>query len=176
MLGRQLRDLFPIAFLPENHALAIAIMSYNGDIDYGLLGDYDALPDIDVIAEGIDASLQELLEAARGEAETGRRGRAARRGSPAGRNGRRRRSGQTPTARRRCRCAASPAACAVPPPTCAPSAPGLAPAASPAGRVCLAARPPRGMGSPGAGLLAVPGAVDGDGVEHVARAGTPVEA
>ena len=29
-------------------------MSYNGGIDYGLLGDYDALPDIDLIAEGID--------------------------------------------------------------------------------------------------------------------------
>ena len=67
VLGRKLRDLFPIAFLPENHALAIAIMSYNGGIDYGLLGDYDALADIDLIAEGIDASLQELLQAARGK-------------------------------------------------------------------------------------------------------------
>ena len=39
-------DVFPIAFLPENHALAIAIMSYNGKIDFGLLGDYDAMEDI----------------------------------------------------------------------------------------------------------------------------------
>ena len=38
-------------------------MSYNGGIDYGLLGDYDALPDIDVIADGIDAALRDLLEA-----------------------------------------------------------------------------------------------------------------
>ena len=67
VLGRQLRDLFPIAFLPEHHALAVAIMSYNGAIDYGLLGDYDALPDIDLIAEGIEASLEELLQAARGK-------------------------------------------------------------------------------------------------------------
>ena len=43
VLGRQLHDLFPVAFLPEHHALAVAIMSYNGSIDYGLLGDYDAL-------------------------------------------------------------------------------------------------------------------------------------
>jgi diacylglycerol O-acyltransferase / wax synthase len=63
VLGRQLEDLFPLAFLPKNHALAVAIMSYNGGIDYGLLADYDALPDIDVIADGIDASLRELLEA-----------------------------------------------------------------------------------------------------------------
>jgi diacylglycerol O-acyltransferase / wax synthase len=68
VLGRQLQDLFPIAFLPEHHALAVAIMSYNGGIDYGLLGDYDALPDIGLIAEGMEASLQELLQAARGKA------------------------------------------------------------------------------------------------------------
>jgi hypothetical protein len=67
VLGRKLEDLFPVAFLPENHALAIAIMSYNGGIDYGLLGDYDALPDIDVVAAGIDSALQELLAIARGE-------------------------------------------------------------------------------------------------------------
>ena len=31
VLGRELQDVFPVAFLPEHHALAIAIMSYNGD-------------------------------------------------------------------------------------------------------------------------------------------------
>jgi len=66
VLGRQLEDLFPVAFLPENHGLAIAIMSYNGALDYGLLGDYDALPDIDVIAAGLEDALGELLAAARG--------------------------------------------------------------------------------------------------------------
>jgi diacylglycerol O-acyltransferase / wax synthase len=66
VLGRRLEDLFPLAFLPKNHALAIAIMSYDGGIDYGLLADYDALPDVEVIAEGIKESLDELLMAARG--------------------------------------------------------------------------------------------------------------
>jgi WS/DGAT/MGAT family acyltransferase len=65
VLGRRLEDLFPVAFLPSNHALAIAIMSYDGGIDYGLLGDYDALPDIDVIAAGLESGLQELILAAR---------------------------------------------------------------------------------------------------------------
>jgi diacylglycerol O-acyltransferase / wax synthase len=59
--GRELDDVFPVAFLPENHALAIAIMSYNGKINFGLLGDYDALPDIARIADGIEASLSELV-------------------------------------------------------------------------------------------------------------------
>jgi diacylglycerol O-acyltransferase / wax synthase len=64
--GRQLLDVFPVAFLPKDHALAIAIMSYNGRMNFGLLGDYDALPDIDVIGEGIKASLAELLTLAGG--------------------------------------------------------------------------------------------------------------
>jgi diacylglycerol O-acyltransferase / wax synthase len=65
MLGRQMLTFFPIAFLPSGHALAIAIMSYNGAIDFGLLGDYDALPDIETIAEGIEDGLAQLKAAAR---------------------------------------------------------------------------------------------------------------
>jgi len=64
VLGRELEDVFPVAFLPENHALAIAIMSYNGKIDFGLLGDYDAMEDVNLIAEGIEAEVKQLLEAA----------------------------------------------------------------------------------------------------------------
>jgi diacylglycerol O-acyltransferase / wax synthase len=67
VLGRQLQDLFPVAFLPSHHSLAVAIMSYNGGIDFGLLADYDALPDLDVIADGLGESLAELLDAARGK-------------------------------------------------------------------------------------------------------------
>ena len=51
VLGRELLDLFPVAFLPRDHALAIAIMSYNGGIDFGLLGDYDAMPDLDELGQ-----------------------------------------------------------------------------------------------------------------------------
>jgi hypothetical protein len=65
LLGRELQDLFPVAFLPEDHALAIAIMSYNGGLDYGLLADYDAMPDLDLIAEEIETELAALLAAAR---------------------------------------------------------------------------------------------------------------
>jgi WS/DGAT/MGAT family acyltransferase len=64
VLGRELQDVFPVAFLPENHALAIAIMSYNGGIDFGLLGDYDAMEDIEMIATGLNESLGDLLAAA----------------------------------------------------------------------------------------------------------------
>ncbi len=69
LLGRRLRDLFPVAFLPKGHALAVAIMSYDGGMDFGLLGDYDAMPDLDRLGELLDESLGELLAAA--DAETG---------------------------------------------------------------------------------------------------------
>jgi WS/DGAT/MGAT family acyltransferase len=75
VLGRELQDVFPVAFLPENHALAIAIMSYNGGVDFGLLADYEAMPDIEEIGEGIEQSIAELAaEAARIEAEPERAG------------------------------------------------------------------------------------------------------
>jgi diacylglycerol O-acyltransferase len=64
ILGKKLEDLFPLAFLPDGHALAVAIMSYDGMIEYGLLADFDALPDLDVIASGIDVALRQLVEAA----------------------------------------------------------------------------------------------------------------
>ncbi len=67
--GREVLDVFPVAFLPKNHALAIAIMSYNGRMNFGLFGDYDALPDIGVIAEGIEESLAELMGFAREASE-----------------------------------------------------------------------------------------------------------
>jgi WS/DGAT/MGAT family acyltransferase len=64
VLGREMEEIFPVAFLPPNHALAVAIMSYNGRIGFGLLADYDSVEDVDEIAEGITASLAELEEAA----------------------------------------------------------------------------------------------------------------
>jgi diacylglycerol O-acyltransferase / wax synthase len=65
LLGREMQEIIPIAFLPEHHALAVAIMSYNGKVDFGLLADYDAMPDIDAFAAHLEESLAELLAAAR---------------------------------------------------------------------------------------------------------------
>src|SRR5262249_41529811 len=65
VLGREMLQAIPVAFLPENHALAIAIMSYNGQMNFGLLGDFDALPDIDSIGESIRSELATLVELAR---------------------------------------------------------------------------------------------------------------
>lgn len=64
LLGRELEDLFPVAFLPQNHALAVAVMSYNGRLGFGLLADYDTMEDVEELAAGLNRSLAELEEAA----------------------------------------------------------------------------------------------------------------
>ncbi|MDQ8043609.1 MAG: wax ester/triacylglycerol synthase family O-acyltransferase [Solirubrobacteraceae bacterium] len=64
MVGRKLLDIFPIAFLPSGHGLAIAVFSYDGGLDFGLLADFDTIPDIDVISDGISSSLAELVRLA----------------------------------------------------------------------------------------------------------------
>jgi diacylglycerol O-acyltransferase len=76
MLGRELETVAPVAFLPDKHALSIAIFSYNGNMSFGLLGDFDAAEDIDVVKDGIAASLKELRDAARERPASKRRSKA----------------------------------------------------------------------------------------------------
>ena len=64
MQGRELLEVVPMAFLPENYALTIAAMSYHGKLDFSLLGDYDAMPDIEKLGGYVEDALEELLEAA----------------------------------------------------------------------------------------------------------------
>jgi diacylglycerol O-acyltransferase / wax synthase len=64
MLSRQLEAMFPMVPLAENQALGIAIMSYNGQLNFGLNADYDALPDLEALAEELRASIEELVAAA----------------------------------------------------------------------------------------------------------------
>jgi biotin carboxyl carrier protein len=63
ILGRELRALLPLAFLARRDALSVGIATYNGGLTFGLLGDRDAIGDLDTIATHLDASLAELLAA-----------------------------------------------------------------------------------------------------------------
>jgi hypothetical protein len=44
--------------------LGVAILSYNGKISFGLVGDFDAMPDLEALADDFTAALEELEEAA----------------------------------------------------------------------------------------------------------------
>ncbi len=64
MLGRRLRAFYPEVPLVLNTALGIAIMSYDGRIFFGLLGDYEAMADIDDLAADLHLAIDELSAAA----------------------------------------------------------------------------------------------------------------
>jgi WS/DGAT/MGAT family acyltransferase len=64
MLGRELEAIFPMVPLANNTALGIAILSYNGQLNFGLSGDYDALADIGVLADELRSSIEEIAAAA----------------------------------------------------------------------------------------------------------------
>jgi diacylglycerol O-acyltransferase len=64
LLGRRLRSLYPVVPLARRQGLGIAVMSYNGHLGFGLLGDYDALPDLDTIAQELERAIRRLARAA----------------------------------------------------------------------------------------------------------------
>jgi diacylglycerol O-acyltransferase / wax synthase len=76
MLGRELDAMFPMVPLAENQALGIAIMSYNGQLNFGLNADYDAMPDLEALADELRASIQELVSAAGDVSANGARSRS----------------------------------------------------------------------------------------------------
>jgi len=65
ILGRELEGVFPIGFLARRHALAIAIISYNGQVNFGILADRDAMPDLEQLSAYLEEAVEELLGAAR---------------------------------------------------------------------------------------------------------------
>jgi diacylglycerol O-acyltransferase / wax synthase len=71
MLGRQLEAMYPMVPLAENQALGVAIMSYNGQLNFGLNADYDALPDLEALADELRAAIEELAAAAGEDSRTG---------------------------------------------------------------------------------------------------------
>jgi WS/DGAT/MGAT family acyltransferase len=65
LIGRELEELAPVPFLAPDRALAVAIVSYNGNVDIGLMGDYDAMSDLDDFGRDIEEAVEELRAAAR---------------------------------------------------------------------------------------------------------------
>jgi WS/DGAT/MGAT family acyltransferase len=64
LLGRRLEAVFPMVPLAKRQALCFGIMSYNGQVNFGLIGDYDAMPDLEALAGDLSDSIAELAELA----------------------------------------------------------------------------------------------------------------
>jgi hypothetical protein len=56
-------ESFPMVPVIGPVRISIAIFSYNGGLYFGVTGDYDSSPDIDVLTRGIEASMAGLLGA-----------------------------------------------------------------------------------------------------------------
>jgi diacylglycerol O-acyltransferase len=64
LAGRRLLESFPYIPLFAHVRVAVAIFSYDGGLSFGVSGDYDSTPDIDVLCQGIEQGLHQLVELA----------------------------------------------------------------------------------------------------------------
>src|SRR5215210_2232370 len=67
LAGRRMTDPFPMVPLAKNQALGVALLSYAGRINFGLVGDYDLMWDLDDFANDVQESLAELAAEAKVE-------------------------------------------------------------------------------------------------------------
>ena len=62
-----LREIHPLVPLAAEHAVGVAIVSYDGNVFFGVVADRDAVPDLHVMLNAMGASVKELLAAAHAE-------------------------------------------------------------------------------------------------------------
>src|SRR5207302_1889460 len=62
---RQMLKAFPYVPLWGSIRITVAIFSYNGQVNFGVTGDYDTAADVDVLCRGIERGLHELVDIAR---------------------------------------------------------------------------------------------------------------
>ncbi|HQZ32776.1 MAG TPA: wax ester/triacylglycerol synthase family O-acyltransferase [Ilumatobacteraceae bacterium] len=63
-LGREMVEYLPFVPLSPGVRIGVAILSYNGHLAFGVTGDYDSAPDVQTMADGIEAAIGELSELA----------------------------------------------------------------------------------------------------------------
>ena len=59
--GAQLREVHPVVPLAAAHSVGIAIFSYDGLVTFGVIADRESTPDIEVLTDGIEEGIEELL-------------------------------------------------------------------------------------------------------------------
>ena len=62
--GHKMLEAFPYVPLAGQVRIGVAIFSYLDTLNFGVTGDYDSNPDLDVLAQGICAGLSDLKKAA----------------------------------------------------------------------------------------------------------------
>lgn len=62
-LGRRMIGYYPYVPIFHGMRVGVAILSYDGQVAFGVTGDFETMPDIGVLARGIEDSVAELLKA-----------------------------------------------------------------------------------------------------------------
>jgi diacylglycerol O-acyltransferase / wax synthase len=70
--GGRLLEAFPYVPVFANNPIGVAVLSYDGQLNFGLTGDWDLAPDLDVLRQGIAEALGELAPPAAESAEQAR--------------------------------------------------------------------------------------------------------
>lgn len=65
VLGARVREMYSLAEIAPRHALRVAVISAAGTLFFGLCANRDAVHDLDLLADGIKRSVEELLSVAR---------------------------------------------------------------------------------------------------------------
>ena len=63
-LGLPMLEYLPFVPLSEGLRIGVAILSYNGQITFGVTADYDSVPDVKLMANQIEVELRMLRERA----------------------------------------------------------------------------------------------------------------
>ncbi|MBF6353738.1 wax ester/triacylglycerol synthase family O-acyltransferase [Nocardia higoensis] len=64
LFGADILEVFPFAPIAMRIRIGIAMLSYAGTLNFGITGDYDGAPDIDLVARTLPAAVHRLLERA----------------------------------------------------------------------------------------------------------------
>ena len=64
-----MREVYPLVPLAAEHAVGIAVISYDGQFLFGLIGDRDEVPDLAELRIGLEESLEQLQELAQAPKE-----------------------------------------------------------------------------------------------------------
>jgi hypothetical protein len=62
VLGRRLTAIYPDVPLAAGIRVSTGVISYLDDLYFGVTGDFDAMPDLDVLSDGITRGLDELAK------------------------------------------------------------------------------------------------------------------
>ncbi|MFN2378458.1 MAG: wax ester/triacylglycerol synthase family O-acyltransferase [Candidatus Binatia bacterium] len=64
LLDAPMREIYPMVNLLENQGLGVALFSYSGVLHWGVLADWDLVPDLDIFVAELERSFEELRFAA----------------------------------------------------------------------------------------------------------------